>query len=177
MNLRNFCPAEKKLACLVWDNPPGFAYRLFELKYRGVNSAFVTKTGLRSPAYTLTGLEAGSTYQIQVTAISSNGQRAPASAITSITTAVDKFNGIRNISCRRKGKNLICRWQNGANRYARIKLIVTCPPNVGKRNKYMIPRGKNSYTVANIPSGSCKVQFVPKYVNGRQGPKTIFTLN
>jgi hypothetical protein len=173
-NLRNFCPAEKRIACLVWDVPNGFNYRSFELQYKGANTAFVTVTGIKTPAYTLTGLDAGSTYQFQVTALT-NGMKSPPSTVASITTAVDKFNGVRNVACRRRGNNVVCRWQNGANRYKNIKLLVTCPPNTGKRMKYMIPRGQNVYT-APLMSGQCKVQFIPNYVNGRTGPKHVFRL-
>jgi hypothetical protein len=176
-NVRNFCPSEKTIACLVWDVPAGFRYRSFTLKYKGANSAFKTVTGIRNPSFTLVGLSAGSTYQVQVTAVGSNGQNAPASPLTSFTTNVDKFNGVKNVVCARAGTTVTCRWANGANAYKSIKLLITCPPGAnGKRTKTIIPAGKRVFAVSNVKTGACAVQFIPSYPNGRTGPKFKFAV-
>jgi len=162
-NVQNFCPSEKQLACLVWTDPVGHRYNRFEVSWKPVNGGTATTLSTGNRGATLVGLKASSTYTVTVTGIASTGAKAPPTTIT-ITTAADRFQGIKNANCRKAGTAVVCKWNNGTTRYNDIKLVVKCAGN--KKVKVIIPQGRNQYRVNNA-GNDCHVEFVPRYVNGK----------
>jgi hypothetical protein len=162
-NVQNFCPAEKQIACLVWNDPIGHKYNRFEVSWRPINGGTASTLSTGNRGATIVGLKAASTYTVTVTGIASTGSRAPVTTIT-VTTAADRFQGIKNANCRKAGTAVVCKWNNGTTRYNDIKLIVKCQGS--KRIKVIIPAGRNQYRVNNA-GNNCEVEMVPRYVNGK----------
>jgi hypothetical protein len=162
-NIQTVCPSEKQVSCLTWNYPVGIRYTKFQVDWKpskGGSSSTLTTSNLGA---TIIGLTAGSTYTVTVTGIANNGQKGPSSTI-SVTTAPDRFQGLKNVNCKKAGTSVVCRWNNGTTRYNNIKLVVKCAGS--KRQKVIIPSGRNQYKITNA-GNNCNVELVPRYVNGK----------
>jgi len=181
-NLQIITPNQRSVVKVSWQNPAGLFYPSYNLYYTSSADSIVHEvTGISAFTYTITTLNSGVTYSIQVTGVL-NGQESPKSNSVSFTTSAadPKINpslGISTPNCTVDSVNdVTCGWTLGTVTYKQINVRIKCPKGVSGapwiRNKYIRHGTTTSFTInLNQWAGkTCKIFFHVMYVQSNSPP-------